>query len=333
MKNNDNVKKVEPTYSIPSKGSLQYRDKSKTGPLSLLSWTESNANDKYSVGRKPDEGEIALYGTEAKLLSPDYKALVGQTIHLNFEAKSKEGATQSVSADLKVSGVLQDASTSDSNSVTVSSSTESSGESNIIVSYSTMATLLSSAGADSNPNYAVITVNEVKNVKAVTETVQNAKIDGSKAFITYSATGFLDVFTNITSIVSYLLAAIAGISLIVSIFMIIVTTYMSVAERTKEIGVIRALGGRRKDISRPFTAESFILGLLSATLAIVIAYLGEFIINSALSNLLDRARIVEISTGNIIFAVIIAVLIALLASLAPSSRAARLNTIEALSAD
>uniref|UniRef100_UPI0026E0ED8B ABC transporter permease n=1 Tax=uncultured Lactococcus sp. TaxID=167973 RepID=UPI0026E0ED8B len=105
------------------------------------------------------------------------------------------------------------------------------------------------------------------------------------------------------------------------------------AERTKEIGVIRALGGRRKDISRLFTAESFILGLLSATLAIVIAYLGEFIINSALSNLLDRARIVEISTGNIIFAVIIAVLIALLASLAPSSRAARLNTIEALSAD
>ena len=99
------------------------------------------------------------------------------------------------------------------------------------------------------------------------------------------------------------------------------------------IGVIRALGGRRKDISRLFTAESFILGLLSATLAIVIAYLGEFIINSALSNLLDRARIVEISTGNIIFAVIIAVLIALLASLVPSSRAARLNTIEALSAD
>lgn len=333
LKNNDNVKKVEPTYSIASKGSLQYGDKSKTGPLSLLSWTESNANDKYSVGRKPDEGEIALYGTEAKLLSPDYKALVGQTIHLNFEAKSKEGATQPVSADLKVSGVLQDASTSDSNSVTVSSSTESSGESNIIVSYSTMATLLSSAGADSNPNYAVITVNEVKNVKSVTETVQNAKIDGSKAFVTYSATGFLDVFTNITSIVSYLLAAIAGISLIVSIFMIIVTTYMSVAERTKEIGVIRALGGRRKDISRLFTAESFILGLLSATLAIVIAYLGEFIINSALSNLLDRARIVEISTGNVIFAVIIAVLIALLASLAPSSRAARLNTIEALSAD
>ncbi len=331
-----NVKKVEPTYSITSKGSLQHEGESKIGALSLSSWTESNANDEYSAGKKPNKGEIVLYGTEAKILSQDYKALIGKTIHLNFEAKSKEGNTHSISADLKVSGVLKDASTSDSkdsNSVAVSTSGESNEESNVIVSYSTMSSLLSSAGADSNPNYAVITVNEVKNVKGAIEDVQNVKIDGSKAFVTYSATGFIDLFTNITSIVSYLLAAIAGISLIVSIFMIIVTTYMSVAERTKEIGVIRALGGRRKDISRLFTAESFILGLSSATLAIGIAYLGELIINSALSDLLNGSQIVQISTGNVIFAVIIAVLIALLASLAPSSRAARLNTIEALSAD
>lgn len=331
-----NVKKVEPTYSITSKGSLQHEGESKIGALSLSSWTESNANEEYSAGKKPNKGEIVLYGTEAKILSQDYKALIGKTIHLNFEAKSKEGKTYSISADLKVSGVLKDASTSDSkdsNSVTVSTSGESNEESNVIVSYSTMSSLLSSAGTDSNPNYAVITVNEVKNVKGAIEDVQNVKIDGSKAFVTYSATGFLDLFTNITSIVSYLLAAIAGISLIVSIFMIIVTTYMSVAERTKEIGVIRALGGRRKDISRLFTAESFILGFSSATLAIGIAYLGELIINSALSDLLNGSQIVQISTGNVIFAVIIAVLIALLASLAPSSRAARLNTIEALSAD
>lgn len=331
-----NVKKVEPTYSITSAGSLQYKDMSKIGSLLLSSWTESDANDEYSAGRKPNEGEVVLYGTEAKILSPDYKALIGQTIHLNFETKSKEGGVHSVSANLKVSGVLKDASTRDSknsNSTTVSSSTESEGGSKVILSYSTINSLLTSAGVDSNPNYAVITVNEVKNVKTATEAVQNTKIGGNKAFVTYSATGFLDFFTNITSIVSYLLASIAGISLIVSIFMIIVTTYMSVTERTKEIGVIRALGGRRKDISRLFTAESFILGFSSAALAIGIAYLGEFLINAALSDLLEGLQIVQISTGNVIFAVIIAVLIALLASLAPSSRAARLNTIEALSAD
>ncbi|WP_276414744.1 ABC transporter permease, partial [Lactococcus garvieae] len=109
--------------------------------------------------------------------------------------------------------------------------------------------------------------------------------------------------------------------------------YMSVSERTKEIGVILALGGRKKDISRLFTAESFILGLSSAMLAIGVAYFGEIITNAALSDFLTGERIVHISIGNVIFAMIIAVLIALLASLAPSNRAARLNTIEALSID
>lgn len=77
--------------------------------------------------------------------------------------------------------------------------------------------------------------------------------------------------------------------------MIVVTTYMSVAERTKEIGVIRALGGRKKDISRLFTAESLILGLSSAAIAIGFAYLGQFLINKALSSFLDGASIVQIN--------------------------------------
>ncbi|WP_270745387.1 ABC transporter permease, partial [Lactococcus petauri] len=203
----------------------------------------------------------------------------------------------------------------------------------VFLTYQTLQSILKSENLDTNPNYSVVTVNEVKNVKEVNQNIQNIKVENKKAFTTSAATAFLDIFTTITSVVSYLLASIAGISLVVSIFMIIVTTYMSVAERTKEIGVLRALGGRKKDISRLFTSESFILGATSAILAITIAFLGQFIINAALSDLLNGSQIVQISTGNVIFAVIIAILIALTASLAPSSRAARLNTIEALSAD
>lgn len=208
-----------------------------------------------------------------------------------------------------------------------------SSSSSLIATYNTVKAALESANADSDATYAVVTVNKVDNVKSTTSDIQNLKIDGTKAFVTYSVTSFLDVITNITNIVSYVLAAIAGISLIVSIFMIVVTTYMSVAERTKEIGVIRALGGRKKDISRLFTAESLILGLSSAAIAIGFAYLGQFLINKALSSFLDGASIVQISGGHIIFAIIVAVLIALLASLAPSGRAARLNTIEALASE
>ncbi|MFQ6324496.1 ABC transporter permease, partial [Lactococcus garvieae] len=101
-------------------------------------------------------------------------------------------------------------------------------------------------------------------VKDVTKAINEIKDNGKLVFASTNIGSMLDTITDITGIVSTVLAAIAGISLIVSIFMIVVTTYMSVAERTKEIGVLRALGGRRKDVSRMFTAESVILGLSSA---------------------------------------------------------------------
>lgn len=321
LKKVDNVKKVEPTYSISGLGTLTASDKSKSGLMTLDTWTQSNINDDYVAGSKPADGEIAIYASDAKELNKDYKSLVGKKITIKIPAKTAAGASVEVTKEFTVSGILKHP------------QGPASSSSSLIATYNTVKAALESANADSDATYAVVTVNKVDNVKSTTSDIQNLKIDGTKAFVTYSVTSFLDVITNITNIVSYVLAAIAGISLIVSIFMIVVTTYMSVAERTKEIGVIRALGGRKKDISRLFTAESLILGLSSAAIAIGFAYLGQFLINKALSSFLDGASIVQISGGHIIFAIIVAVLIALLASLAPSGRAARLNTIEALASE
>ena len=321
LKKVDNVKKVEPTYSISGLGTLTNNDKSKSGLITLDTWTQSNINDDYVSGSKPADGEIAIYAKDAKELNKDYKSLVGKKITLKIPAKTADGASVEVTKEFTVSGILKDP------------QGPAGSSSSVIATYNTVKSALEAANADTDATYAVVTVNKVDNVKSTTSDIQDLKIDGTKAFVTYSVTSFLDVITNITNIVSYVLAAIAGISLIVSIFMIVVTTYMSVAERTKEIGVIRALGGRKKDISRLFTAESLILGLSSAAIAIGFAYLGQFLINKVLSSFLEGASIVQISGGHIIFAIIIAVLIALLASLAPSGRAARLNTIEALASE
>ncbi|WP_270744866.1 ATP-binding cassette domain-containing protein [Lactococcus petauri] len=317
----DNVKKVEAAYTITSPGEISLNNQARAGIISINTWNESNINDKYKAGKKPGNGEISITESDAKKITKDYKSLVGKTINIVFE-KVENNTNHKISRNLKVSGVLEGSDESD-NSTPIQ----------VFLTYQTLQSILKSENLDTNPNYSVVTVNEVKNVKEVNQNIQNIKVENKKAFTTSAATAFLDIFTTITSVVSYLLASIAGISLVVSIFMIIVTTYMSVAERTKEIGVLRALGGRKKDISRLFTSESFILGATSAILAITIAFLGQFIINAALSDLLNGSQIVQISTGNVIFAVIIAILIALTASLAPSSRAARLNTIEALSAD
>lgn len=240
--------------------------------MTLDTWTQSNINDDYVAGSKPADGEIAIYASDAKELNKDYKSLVGKKITLKIPAKTAAGASVEVTKEFTVSGILKNP------------QGPASSSSSLIATYNTVKAALESANADSDATYAVVTVNKVDNVKSTTSDIQNLKIDGTKTFVTYSVTSFLDVITNITNIVSYVLAAIAGISLIVSIFMIVVTTYMSVAERTKEIGVIRALGGRKKDISRLFTAESLILGLSSAAIAIGFAYLGQFLINKALSS-------------------------------------------------
>jgi ABC-type antimicrobial peptide transport system permease subunit len=143
----------------------------------------------------------------------------------------------------------------------------------------------------------------------------------------------LETINVITDLAAGVLAAIAGISLIVSALMIIATMYMSVAERTKEIGILRALGESKKDIRRLFTSEAVLIGLVSATLALGLAYtLGQGLLNSLLYDI-AKFNIVQITTGNVIFAFVIALIISFLAALLPSRKAAKLNPIDALSAD
>lgn len=114
--------------------------------------------------------------------------------------------------------------------------------------------------------------------------------------------------------------------------MIIVTMYMSVAERTKEIGILRALGERRKDIRRLFTAESLMIGLFSAFLGLILAWLFSIVLNNFVYDLI-KFDIVQINLSNVIFAILISLFISLLAALLPARKASRLNPIDALSAD
>lgn len=87
--------------------------------------------------------------------------------------------------------------------------------------------------------------------------------------------------------ITIVLVAFAAISLVVSLIMIGIITYISVLERTKEIGVLRALGARKKDITRVFNAETFIIGTFSGLLGISIAYGLTIPVNIILENMTD----------------------------------------------
>ncbi len=140
----------------------------------------------------------------------------------------------------------------------------------------------------------------------------------------------LNSVTVIIDMISYVLIAFVSISLVVSSIMIGIITYISVLERTKEIGILRAIGASKKDISRVFNAETFIIGLFSGTLGIVVTLLLNVIANSIIYNLTDVNNIASLPLNGAIVLVVISVLLTLLAGLIPSKMASKKNPVEAL---
>ena len=144
------------------------------------------------------------------------------------------------------------------------------------------------------------------------------------------AATFTDLSGGIMDSITLVLIAFAAISLVVSLIMIGIITYISVLERTKEIGVLRALGARKKDITRVFNAETFIIGSCSGLLGILISYLLTFPINSVLKNLTDLEGVAKLNPVHAIILIIISVSLTLLGGAIPAKMAARKNPVESL---
>ena len=130
--------------------------------------------------------------------------------------------------------------------------------------------------------------------------------------------------------VTYVLIAFSSISLVVSCIMIAIITYISVLERTKEIGILRALGARGKDITRVFNAETFIIGVCSGVLGLVIAYLLTFPINSIIENLADLPNVANLNPIHAIILLIISVTLTVLSGFIPSKMASKKDPVIAL---
>ena len=116
----------------------------------------------------------------------------------------------------------------------------------------------------------------------------------------------------------------------VSTVMIGIITYVSVVERIKEIGVIRSLGGRKKDVSRLFTAETFIIGLIAGLIGIGFTYFASFIVNLILAPMINYPSIAALPVGNAIFLVCLSVVLTLISGLVPAKSAAKKDPVIAL---
>ena len=135
---------------------------------------------------------------------------------------------------------------------------------------------------------------------------------------------------NIMDAITIVLVAFSSISLVVSSIMIGIITYISVLERTKEIGILRALGARKKDITRVFNAETFIIGIFSGVLGVVIAYLLTLPTNMIIENLSGLADVAKLNPVHAVILIIISLTLTIIGGAIPARMASKKNPVEAL---
>ncbi|TPR58410.1 ABC transporter ATP-binding protein/permease [Enterococcus sp. OL5] len=133
--------------------------------------------------------------------------------------------------------------------------------------------------------------------------------------------------------ITYVLIAFAGISLVTSMIMIGIITYTSVLERTKEIGVLKALGARKKDITRVFDAETCILGIASGALGVLIAWLATFPINAILYSMTDLENVAQLNPVHGLILIAVSTVLTMIGGHIPARMAAKKDAAIALRAD
>ena len=156
------------------------------------------------------------------------------------------------------------------------------------------------------------------------------KKDSDKVLYTDYVAMISSLSGSIMDAVTYVLIAFSSISLVVSCIMIAIITYISVLERTKEIGILRALGARKKDIKRVFNAETFLIGVFSGLLGIIIAELLTFPANEIIEKLSDLPNVAQLNPIHAIILVIISVTLTVIGGLIPASIASKKDPVEAL---
>ena len=158
--------------------------------------------------------------------------------------------------------------------------------------------------------------------------------DDTQIVYTDLAAVVTDLTSDVIDGISYVLIAFSAISLVVSSIMIGIITYVSVLERTKEIGLLRSLGARRKDISRVFNAETTIIGFTAGLIGVVFAYILTFPINWLIRRLVDGIENIAVMPVVAFFAlIVISIFLTFVSGLVPSRIASRKDPVVALRID
>lgn len=197
-------------------------------------------------------------------------------------------------------------------------------------------TLISYLGGDSLPSSIMIYPNNFGDKEEILnylDEFNKGKSDEDKIIYSDLAGTMTELTGGLMDAITYVLIAFAGISLVTSMIMISIITYTSVIERTKEIGVLKALGARKKDITRVFDAETCILGISSGLLGVLIAWLATFPINSLLYNMTDLENVAQLNPVHALILIVVSTILTMLGGHIPARMAAKKDAAIALRAE
>lgn len=147
---------------------------------------------------------------------------------------------------------------------------------------------------------------------------------------TDSAAVMMSMISQIINIITIALICFSSVSLVVSSIMIGIITYVSVVERTKEIGILRSLGARKRDVSNIFNAETFIIGLSAGLIGVLVTYLLSIPINLVISHLAAISSICMLNPLHALLMVALSIILTLIAGIVPSRAAAKKDPVIAL---
>lgn len=167
-------------------------------------------------------------------------------------------------------------------------------------------------------------------IKTYLDEYNSGKSNDEQVIYTDLAESITSMIGTLLTTITYVLTGFAAISLLVSTIMIGIITYVSVIERTKEIGILRSVGGRKKDIRRVFNAETLIVGFTAGVLGVCISYLITIPINIIIAKLVDIQNIAVLSPLSALILILGSMTLTLIAGLVPASMAAKKDPVVAL---